>query len=290
MTSLLALLLVVQIALPLFVYLWRDRLIFLPSVRPGPEEGLSLFGEAVRARLLRIQRPDGRALAAYDLLPESSQGAPLPVVIFLHGNAGNIALRAPLLQAFVRGTGARTILLDYSGYGGNEGSPSEREVYRDGLAAYDHVAATVAPPGRIVLYGESLGGAVALKVAAERPVAGIVLQSCFSSASSMALRIYPWLPLTALLAYGSFPNLDRVEKVDAPLLIVHGQRDRIIPFAEGRRLHRAAPADAEFLAIEGAGHNDLFEVAGPEYLSLLGERFRRWAAAADRPPGAPPRP
>lgn len=281
MTSLLVLLLAVQIGLPLIVYLARDRMIFLPSAQPGPEAGLPFFQEDVDARLVRIERPDGRRLAAYDAAPAGLDEERLPVVIFPHGNAGNIAFRAALLDAFVRGTGARTVLFDYSGYGGNEGRPSEKEVYRDGLAAYDHVAADGVPAERIVLYGESLGGAVALAVAAERPVAGVVVQSGFASGSSMALRLYPWLPLTALLARGSFRNVDRLREIDAPLLLVHGRRDRIIPFAEGRRLEQAAPAGTEFLAIEGAGHNDLFEVAGPEYLALLGERFRRWVSSGD---------
>lgn len=280
----LILILAVEVALPILFFLGRDRLIFLPSVHPGPEEGLFWFRGGVDARVVRIERPDGRRLAAYDARPADADRERLPVVIFLHGNAGNIAHRAYLLDAFVRGTETRTVLIDYSGYGGNEGSPSEAEVYRDGLAAYDHIVSTGVAADRIVLYGESLGSAVALAVAADRPVAGIVVQSGFSTASSMALRIYPWMPLTALLARGSFPNLDRLQQISAPLLIVHGRRDKIVPFAEGKRLHSAAPAGTEFLAIEGAGHNDLFEVAGPDYLESLGEYFRAWTITADRTP------
>lgn len=295
LTSLLLFVLAVEVLLPLLVYLGRNRMIFLPSVAPGPEEGMGSFGPGVEAELVRIPRPDGtsggRRLAAYDVRPRGFDDDSGPVVIFAHGNAGNLYWRSGLLAAFVRGTGARTVMFDYSGYGGNPGRPGEEEVYRDGLAVYDHLAGEGVAPERIVLYGESLGGAVALAVASRRRVAGVVLQSCFSSAPSVALRIYPWLPLVALLVRGDFPNARRLARLDAPALVVHGTRDEIIPFAEGRRLHAAAPERADFLPIEGAGHNDLFEVGGARYLEELGERFRGWVAeAAEGKAGEPAAP
>lgn len=282
MSSFLLFLVLIEVLLPVLLYLGRNRLIFFPSARPGPEAGLAFLRGTAQVRVIRIRRADGRRLAAYDVRPMTAGDDGGPVVIFFHGNAGNIAYRAPLIEEFVRGTGVRTVLPDYSGYGGNEGSPSEDEVYRDGLAAYDHVIAEGVTPERVVLYGESLGGAVALAVAAERPTAGVVLQSSFSSLSSMALRLYFWLPLSALLTRGAFPNAERIREIEAPLLVVHGTRDEIIPFAEGKRLHRAAPAGTQWLAIEGAGHNDFFEIAGEEYLRLLGQRLRSWTEAADR--------
>jgi fermentation-respiration switch protein FrsA (DUF1100 family) len=200
----------------------------------------------------------------------------MPIIIFFHGNAGNIGWRAPLLEQFVTGTGVRTVLFDYSGYGGNAGTPSEKEAYADGLAVYDFVAAQGVPPEQIVLYGESLGAAVALEVATRRSCAGVVAQSPFSSVSSFALRVYPWLPLTALLARGAFPSTDRVQEVDCPVLVVHGDQDEVIPFAEGLKLHRAAPAGTELITVKGAGHNDFFDIAGPEYLRTIGERVRSW--------------
>lgn len=288
--SLLLVVLVVEVGLPLLLWLGRERMIFFPAATPGPEAGLGFFPPELAARVVRIRRPAGRdggaeaggagrTLAAYDARPPGWDEAAGPVVLFAHGNAGNLYWRAPLAADFVRGTGARTVMFDYSGYGGNPGRPSERAVYEDGLAAYDHLVGEGVAPGRIVLYGESLGAAVALAVAAERPVAGVVLQSAFSSASSVALRLYPWLPLTALLVHSSFPNSRRLAPLEVPALVVHGRRDEIIPFAEGRRLAAAAPERAELLTIEDAGHNDLFEVGGDEYLQALGERFRSWTAA-----------
>jgi len=280
LAALLLLFLAVEMGLPLLLALGRNRLIFLPSAEPGPEAGLAYFPAAVEARVVRIRRPDGRLLAAYDARLSGADQASAPVVLFAHGNAGNLFYRAPLLAFFVRHTGARTLLFDYSGYGGNAGRPSEEEVYRDGLAAYDHLVAEGVAPGRIVLYGESLGAAVALEVASRRPVAGVVLQSSFASLSSMARRLYPWLPLGPLLVRGAFPNAERLRRLEMPALVVHGTEDEIIPFAEGRSLHAAAPAGADFLPIDGAGHNDLFEVGGEEYLRALGDRFRAWVEAA----------
>ncbi len=280
MSSILVFLVLIEVLLPVLLYLGRNRLIFFPSARPGPEAGLSFLRGTADVRVIRIRRPDDRRLAAYDVRPLNAADAGGPVILFFHGNAGNIAWRATLIEEFVRGTGVRTVLPDYSGYGGNAGSPSESEVYRDGLAAYDHLIAEGVPPERVVLYGESLGGAVALAVAAQRPTGGVVLQSSFSSLSSMALRLYFWLPLSALLARGTFPNAERIAELRVPLLVVHGTRDEIIPFAEGKRLHRAGPAGTEWLAVEEAGHNDFFEVAGEEYLRLLGRRLRAWTAAA----------
>ena len=276
MISIILFVVAVQVLMPLAMYFGRDRMIFLPSAEPGPEQGLRFLRGTADVELVYVKRPDGRRLAAYDVRPKAPMDDTAPVVLFLHGNAGNIAYRAPFIEDFVRGTATRTLLLDYSGYGGNAGNPSEQEAYADGLAAFEHLAAEI-EPSRIVLYGESLGGAVALYVAGERPVAGVVTQSTFSSLSSLASRLYFWMPLGGILARGAFPSAERVARLQAPLLIVHGTRDEIIPFAEAESLHGAARPGTELMAIDGAGHNDLMQVAGQDYLRRLKERFEQWA-------------
>ncbi|MCZ6508639.1 MAG: alpha/beta fold hydrolase [Acidobacteria bacterium] len=283
----------VEIALPLLLFLMRDRVVFLPSVEPAPEDGLAFLRGRADVDLVRVRRSDGRVLAAYDARPAGNEDPPAPVVLFLHGNGGNIANRLPLLEDFVAGSGLRTLLLDYSGYGGNAGTPSEAEAYEDGVAAFDWLVDQGVAPERIVLYGESLGAAVALGVAERRVCAGVVAQSAFASLSSMAFEAYPWMPLAGLLARGSFPSDRRVRELEVPLLVVHGTRDGIIPFSQGEKLHRAAAAGTEFLAIEGAGHNDLLSVAGRPYLESLGERLRGWVGSRSgtlRPGMEPPVP
>jgi fermentation-respiration switch protein FrsA (DUF1100 family) len=267
----------IEVLLPVVMVLARHRLMFFPFRDPPARAGLGLAGEGVEILLVEVKRPGGRGLEAYDARPS---GAPDtgPVVLFLHGNAGNIAGRARLLGGFVRGTGCRTLLLDYSGFGGNAGSPSEDEVVADGLAAFDHLRAAGIPAGRIVLYGESIGGAVAAAVAAQRECGGVVLQSTFSSTSSMAFRAYPFVPLASLLVRGSFPTAQRVRTIRAPILVVHGDLDAIVPLAEGKLVHAACPPGTELLLVEAADHNDLMEIGGRAYLQGLGERFRKWTA------------
>ncbi len=275
--ALLVLIAAIEVGLPLILFALKNSLLFFPYRDGSTGTGVPWMGAGVEARTVEVRRADGRRLEAYDARPAGAKEEG-PVVLFLHGNAGNIALRAPLLGQFVRETGARTLMLDYSGFGRSEGSPSEAEVVADGVAAYDHLRSAGVPAGRIVLYGESIGGAVALEVAERREVAGVVVQSSFSSLSSMALRVYPWIPLSALLVRGSFRSADRAKGLKVPLLVAHGTRDSIIPFAEGRALHAAATPGSEFLAVEGADHNDFLDVAGPDYLRGLGERFRKWTA------------
>lgn len=282
MVRFLLIVLAVEIALPILLYFLRDRMIFFPSREPSAEAGLSWLRGTADVRVIHAERSDGRRLAAYDARPRDAT-ADVPVVLFFHGNAGNIAYRAPLLEEIVLGTGVRFVLFDYSGYGGNPGRPSEGEVYRDGLAFYDHLTASGVEPRHLVLYGESLGGAVALKVAVEREVAGVVLQSTFSSTSSMAWHAYPFLPLAALLTRGDFPSVRRVAKLACPVLVVHGTSDEIVPFSEGERLHSAASAGTDLWPVEGAGHNDFFEVAGPEYLARLSGVLRSWTETAASP-------
>jgi hypothetical protein len=231
---------------------------------------MARIGKGVAADVVAIGR-----LEAIDARPAGAADAG-PVVLYLHGNAGNIAGRAGLLGDFVRGTGARVLMVGYSGYGGSAGTPSEEAVVADGIAAYDHLRASGVPASRIVLYGESIGGAVAAAVAEKRECAGVVFQSTFASVSSMALQVYPWMPLAAVLTRGSFPNMDRVQRISCPMLVVHGDRDEVIPFMQGKALHRAAAPRADFLVIPGARHNDLMEVGGAEYLRGLGDRFRKW--------------
>jgi fermentation-respiration switch protein FrsA (DUF1100 family) len=262
-----------DVAAAAVVALAANRIVFRPRRLPSAEDGLGAFQD-VDAHLVAVARPDGRRLAAYDVAPRDLS-ADAPVVLFLHGNDGNIALRAAYAERFARTAHVRLLLLDYSGYGGNAGSPSEAEIRVDALAAYDHLVTGGVDPARIVVFGQSIGGAPALHVEACRRVAGVALQSTISSLRSMARRRLPWLPLAPLLVRGEFDNEARVTGVRAPLLIVHCRLDPTVPFAESERLAAAQPR-AEFLRLDGAEHADPTDCAGDDYLRLLGERFRTW--------------
>ena len=266
----LAVLLFIEVVVPLLLWSARDRILFLPDASLPAEAGMPRIGPGVTAEVVHLGR-----LEAVDARPAGAKDGG-PVVLYLPGNAGNLAGRAGLLGTFVRGTGARWFALGYSGYGGSEGTPSEEAVVADALAAYDHLRASGVAASRIVLYGESIGGAVAAAVAEKRECAGVVFQSSFASLSSMAFQVYPWMPLAAALCRGSFPTMDRASRLSCPMLVVHGDRDEIVPFMQGKALHRAAAPRADFLTIPGAHHNDLVEVGGAAYLKVLGERFREW--------------
>lgn len=276
MPWLLTALVLVEVVMPLAMVLGRNRLLFFPFDDPAPETRMDAF-RGMDAKVVRVARSDGRKLAAYDVAPMRLP-ADAPVVLFLHGNAGNIGGRAEVAAYFASLAHVRVLMLDYSGYGGNDGSPTEDEINADSLAAFDHLVAAGVPASRICLYGESIGGAPALYVATQRPAAGVAVQSTLSSLPSVALKKFPWMPLAALLVRGSFPSAERIATLDMPVLVVHGRRDMIVPFGEGERLAAAAKPHAEFLVIDAADHNDLLDVAGDEYLRGLGERFRKWAA------------
>ena len=181
-----------------------------------------------------------------------------------HGNGGNIGDRVPWLK-LLNDLGVHVLIFDYRGYGKSEGKPFEQGLYRDARAACEWWERERRPRGeKLVLFGESLGGAVAVHIAAGTPVDGLVLQSTFTSARDMAKTMFPLgllLPLTGL----RFNSVEKISKIACPKLIIHGTSDEIIPFRLGQRLFDEAPPPKMFYAVPEAGHNDLFWIAGAEY-------------------------
>ena len=192
-------------------------------------------------------------------------------LLWLHGNAGNISHRLDNLCLLHDAVGIGVLIFDYRGYGQSEGSPSEDGLYEDarGALAYlrrrPDVDAT-----HLVYFGRSLGSAVALHLALEDPPSRLILESPFTSIRAMARAIFP-APL-ALLAPASFNNLSRIERVHAPLLVIHGDRDEVVPFEQGKELFAAAPEPKAFYEIRNAGHNDTYVVGGAEYFDRI-EKF-----------------
>jgi len=189
-------------------------------------------------------------------------------ILFCHGNGENISHRLDRVLLMQQHLGVDTLVFDYRGYGRSEGSPDEEGTYRDARAAYQWLAARVGDPGRIVVFGESLGAAVALQLALEVDARALVLESPFASIPEMAKAVYPFLPVWPLVRT-RYDNAGKIGGLRMPLLVLHGDRDEIVPFAQGRRVFEAAPEPKSFFAIPGAHHNDTYAVGGEAYWSAI---------------------
>ena len=192
---------------------------------------------------------------------------PLAHVLFCHGNAGNVADRLPNARLLVR-AGFDVLLFDYRGYGRSRGRPSEEATYEDARAARGALLEREGvDPARVLYVGESLGGAVALKLAHEEPPAGLVLQSTFTSVRDMAAVHYRVLP--SALVPDAYPSLGLVADLRTPLLVLHGERDEIVPVSQGRALFDAAPEPKRLHLFRDAGHNDLIAFDGDEWAEVI---------------------
>jgi len=196
------------------------------------------------------------------------------VLLWFHGNAENIGYG--LAQAvFYSRLGVNVLAVDYRGYGRSEGSPDEAGVYRDADAAYDYlIQVRHVQPTNIIVYGNSLGGAVAIDLASRRECGGLIVQSSFTSVKDMARRTFR-IPLFEYIPKSQFNSLAKIQRVRAAILIVHGTRDETVPFAMGQRLFATAPQPKFFFPIEGAGHNDVIEMGGDELLERFKSFLRR---------------
>ncbi len=199
-------------------------------------------------------------------LPSPGSGKAL---LWFHGNAENIGYGLGHAEFFSR-LGINVLAVDYRGYGRSEGSPNETGVYRDADAAYDYLVQVRHIQTRnIIVLGNSLGGAVAIDLASRRACGGLIAQSSFTSIRDMARRTFR-IPLFEYIPKSRFDSLAKIQRVQAPILIVHGTRDAVVPFSMGQRLFTAALEPKFFFSVEGAGHNDVIETGGDQLL----ERFK----------------
>lgn len=236
-------------------FAFQRRLIYLPDPGPVPPVAQVLPG----GQDVTLRTADGLDLTAWYFPADAARAA----VLVAPGNAGNRSLRAPLARA-LRAAGLSTLLLDYRGYGGNPGSPTEAGLALDVRAARGFLAAESRVP--LVYFGESLGAAVVTGLAVEHPPAALVLRSPFTDLAAVARRHYPFLPVRLVLR-DTFPVADLVGKVRAPVTVVYGSGDTIVPPEQSRAV--AAAARGRAVEVPGADHNDPALLAGPQVLEAL---------------------
>jgi uncharacterized protein len=195
------------------------------------------------------------------------------VLLFFHGNAGNISHRMDSIRIF-RDIGLSVFIIDYRGYGRSEGRPSEEGMYRDAVAAWRHLRESRDVPAQeIVVFGRSLGAAVAADLAARKQPGAVILESAFTSAADLGREVYPWLPVRTLLRH-HYDVLSVLPDVSSPLLIAHSREDEIVSFDHALRLLEVAHEAVELLEMRG-GHNDGFLRTGSGYVHGIEQFLER---------------
>ena len=255
------------------LFLSRNRVVF--PLRGGPAGAPQRFGFA-KGESVTIQTDGGARLTGWLLPPPEPLPKPWPVLLWFHGNGETVAGLASVLRAFQH-PHAALLALDYRGYGSSTGVPTVAGAVRDADAAMAWLRAHHDVfPDHVVVYGRSVGSGPAIAVASTHHVAGLVLESAFTSLPGMArvhFRIFP-----SFLAGAGFDNLNTIARVACPVLFIHGDRDRTIPIAMGRALAKRAPLVHEFWVIPRADHNDTYALGGEAYAKRVRQFVERATA------------
>ena len=267
-----------------YVMLFEDSFIYFPSKYPAGvwERGKlpAREGQIVSdIEDVQLTAADGVRLHGWYCTPHIGRGSsgsggalePIPTdrtLLYLHGNGGNISHRSDIIDELMK-LPVNVFILDYRGYGKSEGRPSEAGVYRDARAAWDHLTtARGIPAGSIFIFGESLGGAVAIDLASKvDDPGGLIVQSSFTSIADVAAAVLPFVP--SLIIRTKMDSLSKIAHVSCPKLFIHSQADEIIPYRLGRRLFDAANEPKGFYEVKGASHNTTDVVGGAAYYEAL---------------------
>lgn len=262
----------------IIMVIFEESLIFFPDRYPGGFWDVEAVARGSETSVEDCFFPtsDGKRLHAWWCRPRNAGGVGQPtsemVLLWFHGNAGNLSQRSELMFELA-GIPAQVFIVDYRGYGRSEGRPSEEGLYRDGRGAWRYLREERGVDAdRIVILGKSLGGAVAVDLAAEVRPAGLIVESSFTSVPEMATRHYPFVP--SWLIRTRLDSEAKIGGVECPVMVIHSPDDEIVPFEQGRRLFDAAPPDKRFLEIPGAGHNELWLVGGADYFAALRQFMR----------------
>lgn len=278
----------VYVLLSIVVYFYQGRMVFLSHI---PGRALTTTPEAIGLAYESVMIPteDGERIHAW-YVPATRRGQNLgsdpgsdlnatPVLLFFHGNAGNISHRLDSIRIFNQ-LGVDVLIVDYRGYGESTGKPGEEGVYLDGEAAWNYLVETRGvEPDRIVIFGRSLGAVVGARLASRYSPGGLIIESGFTSGVDMARRLYPFLP-ARLITRLEFPLIDFARELRCPVLVIHSRDDEIIPFDMGKAIYQAVPGeDKTFLEIWG-GHNTGFYLSESVYIPAL-EKFLREQLKSD---------
>jgi alpha-beta hydrolase superfamily lysophospholipase len=256
----------IYIGLAVFLFLFQSRLMYFP------DRGLISTPHEIGARYeaITFQTEDRVDLSAWFVPADDSKG----VILFCHGNAGNISHRIGYLEVFLR-LGLSTFIFDYRGFGTSDGVPTEQGTYLDAKAAWKYlVEKRGVPPDRIVIFGESMGGAVAAWLAQTNRPAALILQSTFTSVPDLASRLYPFVPARWIVRYG-YNTREYIGRVDCPVLIVHSCEDEIVPYSHGCELYDLVKGPKEFFELRG-DHNSGFMITVGDYSLALGRFIEKY--------------
>jgi fermentation-respiration switch protein FrsA (DUF1100 family) len=256
------------LAILVLLRLNEGRLVYFPGQQRSLDPPPARLGLPVQR--VKIPTEDGLTLVSW-LIPADSNPAGLWLLI-CHGNAGNLSeFDRPVHYAGLRQLGLSLLAFDYRGYGENQGVPTEQGLYRDAEAAYRYLREKVGVPAdRIVVFGHSLGSAVAVDLASRLPTAGLIVEGAPSSVRQRGQELYPYIPVRWIAGI-RFDSIDKISKVRVPKLFLHATGDEVIPLAHGRRLYQAAPPPKTFVELRG-GHGDAFDVDSATYFGGI-KRF-----------------
>jgi uncharacterized protein len=273
-TSLILLVLVAYLGLLLLLRLNESRLIYFP----GPGRALLPPPAELDLPVQRVTFPteDGLKLGSW-VIPAGASSSGYWLLI-CHGNAGNLSeFGRPAHYAGLRQLGLNLLAFDYRGYGESEGAPTEAGLYRDAKAAYRYLREQGIPADRIIVFGHSLGSAVAVDLVSQAPAAGLIVEGAPTSVIERGQELYPFVPVR-WLAVSRFPSIEKIPRVTIPKLFLHATGDEVIPVRHGRRLFEAAPPPKTFVELQG-GHGDAFDIDSAEYFGSI----RRFIAGLPAP-------
>ncbi|MEK6653204.1 MAG: alpha/beta hydrolase [Nitrospirota bacterium] len=242
-----------------FVYIRQGSMLYYPS----REIEATPWNIGLDFEEISLKTKDGINISAWYIPAENERG----VVLFCHGNAGNISHRLDSTLIF-HDLNMSVLIFDYRGYGKSEGSPTENGTYLDAESAWDYlVNVRHVKPEKIILFGRSLGSAIAAETAIRRKAGAIIIESGFTSIPDLGAKFFPQLPVRLISRY-HYSTIDKVSMIDIPKLFIHSRQDELIPFEQGIRLFEKASAPKEFLQITGS-HNDGFLISGKIYIDGL---------------------